>query len=43
MKPRPLWRLYRGRFRKSERGGALLYHDYAHHPTEVAATLAAAR
>lgn len=24
-------------------GGALLYEDYAHHPTEVAATLAAAR
>jgi UDP-N-acetylmuramate--alanine ligase len=32
------------RFEKiGERGGALLYHDYAHHPTEVAATLAAAR
>jgi UDP-N-acetylmuramate--alanine ligase len=25
------------------RGGALLYEDYAHHPTEVAATLRAAR
>ena len=24
-------------------GGALLYEDYAHHPTEIAATLAAAR
>jgi UDP-N-acetylmuramate--alanine ligase len=29
--------------RKGERNGALIYDDYAHHPTEVAATLAAAR
>jgi UDP-N-acetylmuramate--alanine ligase len=29
--------------RKGERGGVLVYDDYAHHPTEVAATLAAAR
>lgn len=29
--------------RKGERGGALLIDDYAHHPTEVAATLQAAR
>lgn len=29
--------------RKGERRGVLVYDDYAHHPTEVAATLAAAR
>jgi UDP-N-acetylmuramate--alanine ligase len=29
--------------RKGERNGALIYDDYAHHPTEVAATLEAAR
>ena len=29
--------------RKGERGGVLVVDDYAHHPTEVAATLAAAR
>ncbi|HPC83519.1 MAG TPA: UDP-N-acetylmuramate--L-alanine ligase [Thermoanaerobaculaceae bacterium] len=29
--------------RKGERGGAILIDDYAHHPTEVAATLQAAR
>jgi UDP-N-acetylmuramate--alanine ligase len=29
--------------RKGERAGVLVYDDYAHHPTEVAATLAAAR
>jgi UDP-N-acetylmuramate--alanine ligase len=29
--------------RKGERNGALIYDDYAHHPTEVAATLQAAR
>jgi len=29
--------------RKGERGGAVLVDDYAHHPTEVAATLQAAR
>jgi UDP-N-acetylmuramate--alanine ligase len=29
--------------RKGERKGALIYDDYAHHPTEVAACLAAAR
>jgi UDP-N-acetylmuramate--alanine ligase len=29
--------------RKGERDGVLVYDDYAHHPTEVAATLAAAR
>ena len=29
--------------RKGEHNGALIYDDYAHHPTEVAATLAAAR
>lgn len=29
--------------RKGEREGVLVYDDYAHHPTEVAATLAAAR
>jgi len=29
--------------KKGERGGVLVYDDYAHHPTEVAATLAAAR
>ncbi len=29
--------------RKGGRGGALIYDDYAHHPTEVAACLAAAR
>lgn len=29
--------------RKGERGGVVLVDDYAHHPTEVAATLAAAR
>jgi len=29
--------------RKGERGGILVVDDYAHHPTEVAATLAAAR
>jgi len=29
--------------RKGERGGVLLIDDYAHHPTEVAATLQAAR
>jgi UDP-N-acetylmuramate--alanine ligase len=28
---------------KGERNGARIYDDYAHHPTEVAATLAAAR
>jgi UDP-N-acetylmuramate--alanine ligase len=28
---------------KGERGGALIYDDYAHHPTEVRATLAALR
>ena len=28
---------------KGERGGARIYDDYAHHPTEVAATLEAAR
>ena len=28
---------------KGERGGALVYDDYAHHPTEVRATLAALR
>jgi UDP-N-acetylmuramate--alanine ligase len=28
---------------KGERNGALIYDDYAHHPTEVAATLQAAR
>jgi UDP-N-acetylmuramate--alanine ligase len=28
---------------KGERNGALVYDDYAHHPTEVRATLAAAR
>jgi UDP-N-acetylmuramate--alanine ligase len=28
---------------KGERNGAVIYDDYAHHPTEVAATLAAAR
>jgi UDP-N-acetylmuramate--alanine ligase len=28
---------------KGERNGALIYDDYAHHPTEVAATLEAAR
>jgi UDP-N-acetylmuramate--alanine ligase len=28
---------------KGERGGALIYDDYAHHPTEVSATLEAAR
>jgi UDP-N-acetylmuramate--alanine ligase len=29
--------------RKGERNGALIYDDYAHHPTEVTATLRAAR
>lgn len=29
--------------RKGEKGGVLVVDDYAHHPTEVAATLAAAR
>jgi UDP-N-acetylmuramate--alanine ligase len=29
--------------RKGERRGVLVYDDYAHHPTEVSATLAAAR
>jgi UDP-N-acetylmuramate--alanine ligase len=29
--------------RKGERGGALVFDDYAHHPTEVRATLEAAR
>jgi UDP-N-acetylmuramate--alanine ligase len=29
--------------RKGERGGAVIYDDYAHHPTEVRATLGAAR
>ncbi len=29
--------------RKGERSGALIFDDYAHHPTEVAATLAALR
>jgi UDP-N-acetylmuramate--alanine ligase len=29
--------------RKGERDGAVVYDDYAHHPTEVRATLAAAR
>jgi UDP-N-acetylmuramate--alanine ligase len=29
--------------RKGERNGAAIYDDYAHHPTEVAATLQAAR
>ena len=29
--------------RKGTRNGAVIYDDYAHHPTEVAATLAAAR
>src|SRR4029077_15827918 len=29
--------------RRGERGGVLVVDDYAHHPTEVAATLAAAR
>ena len=29
--------------RKGERNGVVVYDDYAHHPTEVAATLAAAR
>jgi len=29
--------------RKGERNGAVIYDDYAHHPTEVAATLAALR
>ena len=29
--------------KKGERGGVLVVDDYAHHPTEVAATLAAAR
>ena len=29
--------------RKGERAGVVVYDDYAHHPTEVAATLAAAR
>ena len=29
--------------RKGERGGALIYDDYAHHPTEVAASLQALR
>ncbi len=29
--------------RKGERGGVLVVDDYAHHPTEVSATLAAAR
>jgi UDP-N-acetylmuramate--alanine ligase len=29
--------------RKGERGGAVVYDDYAHHPTEVAASLAALR
>jgi UDP-N-acetylmuramate--alanine ligase len=28
---------------KGEKGGAIFYDDYAHHPTEIAATLAAAR
>ena len=28
---------------KGERSGALVYDDYAHHPTEVRATLAALR
>jgi UDP-N-acetylmuramate--alanine ligase len=28
---------------KGERGGVLVLDDYAHHPTEIAATLAAAR
>jgi UDP-N-acetylmuramate--alanine ligase len=39
---------FRGAARRFERlgesaGGALIYDDYAHHPTEVAATLAGAR
>ena len=29
--------------RKGERSGALIFDDYAHHPTEVAASLAALR
>ena len=29
--------------RKGEHDGALIYDDYAHHPTEVAASLAALR
>jgi UDP-N-acetylmuramate--alanine ligase len=33
----------RFQLRGSSPGGALLYDDYAHHPTEIAATLAAAR
>lgn len=35
--------LARTRERKGERNGALIYDDYAHHPTEVAAALQALR
>ena len=47
-RPRPRWRRFRGARRRFELLGTTetaipVYDDYAHHPTEVAATIAAAR
>ena len=46
-KPQPHVAAYRGASRRfelrGEAGGVRVYDDYAHHPTEIAATLATAR